>query len=124
MSNTTDTKTIRSIVLGSLNGKLEPAFQKLATIHAKNNFSFAILTGNIFAAEVQDDVVTRLLNGDIQVPLTTYFTVGTVPLPPQVIERLEKDEDVSPCSGKRSTCCTANFNSDLRKLALPRKAQY
>lgn len=84
-----------SVVLGSLDGKLESAFQKLATVHAKNNFSFAIITGNLLGPEVDDDLVTRLLKGDIHVPLTTYFTVGTVPFPPPVIERIERDEDVS-----------------------------
>ncbi|KAH6660647.1 CwfJ C-terminus 1-domain-containing protein-like protein [Truncatella angustata] len=82
------------IVLGSLNGKLEPAFQKLATLHAKNNFSFALVTGDLFGSGDDGALVTRLLNGEIKVPLTTYFTVGTGPLPAQVIERIEKDEDI------------------------------
>lgn len=85
-----------SIVFGSLGGKLESAFGKLATLHAKNNFSFAIVAGNLFeSSEEADSILTRLLNGEIKVPLPTYFTVGTTPLPPQVIERIEKDEDVS-----------------------------
>lgn len=86
-----------SIVFGSLGGKLESAFAKLATLHAKNNFSFAIVSGNLFddSSDESDAVVARLLNGEIQVPLPTYFTVGTTPLPPQVIERIEKDEEVS-----------------------------
>ncbi|KAI0146540.1 CwfJ C-terminus 1-domain-containing protein-like protein [Pestalotiopsis sp. NC0098] len=83
------------IVFGSLGGKLESAFGKLATLHAKNNFSFAIVAGNLFeSSEEGDSIVTRLLNGEIKVPLPTYFTVGTTPLPPQVIERIEKDEDI------------------------------
>ncbi|KAK9778391.1 putative CwfJ C-terminus 1-domain-containing protein-like protein [Seiridium cardinale] len=99
------------IVFGSLNGKLESAFQKLATLHAKNNFSFAIVTGNLFSPDEGEDVITRLLHGDIQVPLTTYFTVGTTPLPAQVIERIERDEDV--CEnlhylGKRSVTKTSD----------------
>ena len=39
-----------------------------------------------------------LLAEKIEVPLPTYFTVGTAPLPARVIERLEKEEDVSAFS--------------------------
>ncbi|KAH8675938.1 CwfJ C-terminus 1-domain-containing protein-like protein [Xylariales sp. PMI_506] len=85
---------IKVIVVGSPNGKLEPVFEKLGVLHSKNNFSFAIVTGNLFGAEDDHETVKRLLNGDIKVPLSTYFTVGTTPLPPQVIERIEQDEDV------------------------------
>lgn len=101
------------IVFGSLGGKLESAFAKLATLHAKNNFSFAIVSGNLFddSSDESDAVVARLLNGEIQVPLPTYFTVGTTPLPPQVIERIEKDEEI--CEnlhylGKRSVNKTSD----------------
>lgn len=92
---------ICSIVLGNLNGKLESAFQKLATLQSKNNFAFAIITGNLFGADEDESTVSRLLNGDITVPLSTYFTVGTTPLPSRVIERIEKDEDVSQTGNAR-----------------------
>ncbi|KAI1478861.1 hypothetical protein K445DRAFT_23960 [Daldinia sp. EC12] len=99
------------IVLGSVNGKLESVFQKLATLHQKQNFSFAIVTGNLFSADQDDDTISRLLNGEIHVPLSTYFTVGTTPLPNQVVERVEKGEDV--CEnlhflGKRSITKTSD----------------
>ncbi|KAI0854163.1 CwfJ C-terminus 1-domain-containing protein-like protein [Daldinia vernicosa] len=99
------------IVLGSINGKFESVFQKLATLHQKQNFSFAIITGNLFSADQDDDTISRLLNGEIQVPLSTYFTIGTTPLPSQVVERVEKGEDV--CEnlhflGKRSVTKTSD----------------
>ncbi|EMR69953.1 putative cwfj domain-containing protein [Eutypa lata UCREL1] len=99
------------IVLGSLNGNFESAFKKLATLHAKQNFSFAIITGNLFSVDQDKDALSRLLSGQINVPLTTYFTVGTIPLPEQVIELVEKDEDV--CEnlhflGKRSVTKTSD----------------
>ncbi|KAK8081691.1 hypothetical protein PG996_000472 [Apiospora saccharicola] len=102
---------VKSIVLGSLEGKLESALQKLATLHSKNNFAFAIITGNLFGIEPDEGVVTRLLEGKIAIPLTTYFTVGTVPLPPQIVERIEKDEEI--CEnlhflGKRSIITTSD----------------
>lgn len=91
---------VYSIVLGGLNGKLDAAFQKLTTLHSKNSFSFAIIAGNLFAQDEDEGTVARLLSGEIKVPLPTYFTVGTTPLPPQVIECVEKDEDVSIQEGQ------------------------
>lgn len=80
-------------MLGAINGQLHAAFTKLSTLHAKNTFSFAIVTGDLFAED--NDAVTELLAGNIIVPLPTYFTVGTSPLPARIIEKLEKDEEVS-----------------------------
>ncbi|KAK8055324.1 hypothetical protein PG993_000551 [Apiospora rasikravindrae] len=99
------------IVLGSLDGKLETGFQKLATLHSKNHFAFAIITGNLFSADQDESVVTRLLEGKIAIPLTTYFTVGTIALPPQIVERIEKNEEI--CEnlhflGKRSIITTSD----------------
>ncbi|KAF6842639.1 cwfJ domain-containing protein [Colletotrichum musicola] len=97
------------IVVGNLNGALQPAFTKLATLHAKNGFSFAIVTGDLFGAE-DDGTVDSLLRGDIKVPLPTYFTVGTTPLPPQIVAKIEADEEI--CEnlhflGKRSITKTS-----------------
>ncbi|KAF9769471.1 hypothetical protein IL306_013078 [Fusarium sp. DS 682] len=99
------------IVLGSLNGQLEPAFKKLATLHTKNSFSLAILTGDVFSAAQDDDSVNALLDGTIQVPLPTYFTVGTHPLPPRVAAKVEAEEEI--CEnlhflGKRSITKTSD----------------
>jgi hypothetical protein len=88
--------TLRSIVLGDINGQLSPAFTKLATLHTKNNFAFAIITGNLFADD--NDEVSDLLAGSIVVALPTYFTVGSTPLPRKVIEKIEKDEEVGYAS--------------------------
>ncbi|KAF4835840.1 CWF19-like protein mug161 [Colletotrichum tropicale] len=101
--------TCHRIVLGSLNGSLQPAFSKVATLHAKNNFSFAIVTGNLFGAE-DDAAVESLLNGEIKVPLPTYFTIGTASLPPRIVAKIEADEEI--CEnlhflGKRSITKTS-----------------
>jgi len=71
---------------------LQPAFAKLTTLHSKNNFSLALITGNLFSED--DETVADLFAGKITIPLPTYFTVGTTPLPPKVIEKIEKDEEV------------------------------
>lgn len=118
-----------SVVLGSLNGNIEPAFQKLSALHAKNHFTFALITGNLFAAEQDAGVVARLLGADIGVPLSTYFTVGTVPLPDPVVERIESGEEVSRmaplprwslrcCPGRRCTQCSSVFVSRSAKTCI------
>ncbi|KAK4132380.1 hypothetical protein BT67DRAFT_457479 [Trichocladium antarcticum] len=98
-------------VLGSVNGQLKPAFAKLSTLHAKNVFSFAIATGNLFGGDDQDDEqLTDLLEGRLEIPCPTYFTVGTTPLPQRVVERIEKDEEIAHnlhYLGKRSVTKTS-----------------
>ncbi|KAF4965434.1 hypothetical protein FSARC_6767, partial [Fusarium sarcochroum] len=99
------------IVLGSLNGQIEPAFKKLATLHSKNSFSMAILTGDVFSATHDDDAVTALLDGTLQVPLPTYFTIGNHPLPPRIVAKVEAEEEI--CEnlhflGKRSITKTSD----------------
>ena len=52
-----------------------------------------MVVGDLFGPN-DDNIATRLIQGEIQVPITTYFTVGANPLPPQVVELIEKGEDV------------------------------
>ncbi|KAK1574500.1 uncharacterized protein LY79DRAFT_695282 [Colletotrichum navitas] len=52
---------------------LQPAFTKLATLHSKNNFSFAIVTGNLFDVDDKSAIDT-LLNGELKaLPLNLHF---------------------------------------------------
>ncbi|KAI0964886.1 CwfJ C-terminus 1-domain-containing protein-like protein [Xylaria arbuscula] len=102
---------VKVIVLGSVDGKLQEAFTKLETLQKKQNFAFAIITGNLFSANQDDEAFHKLLNGTVRVPLSTYFTIGTTPLPQAVVERIQKDEDI--CEnlhylGKRSTTKTSD----------------
>lgn len=97
-------------MLGSLNGNLEPAFKKLATLHAKNAFALALLTGDVFSPDTDDAVIDALLSGAIPIPLPTYFTVGNHPLPPRIASKVQNDEEI--CAnlhflGKRSVTKTA-----------------
>ena len=92
-----------------MNGQLETAFKKLATLHAKNDFSFAIVSGNLFNED--DESVAKLLNGGINVPVTTYFTVGKLALPLSVVAKITNDEEI--CDnlhylGKRSVHKTSD----------------
>ena len=91
-----------SVVIGDVNGRLSEVFGKLSTLHAKNSFAFAIVAGNLFAdqylvSDAENEELSNLLNGKIEVPLPTYFSLGTRPLPPSVVERLEaSDGEVCP----------------------------
>lgn len=105
-------------MLGSLNGKLDGALKKLASLHAKNAFALAILTGDVFTPDTPDATIDALLSGGYEFPLPTYFTVGTHPLPERIAAKVEADEDI--CAnlhflGKRSTTKTAD---GLRIVAL------
>lgn len=89
---------------------------KLAKLHSKNSFSLAIVLGDFFAdpeTSSDDDEanVSALINGTIDIPLPTYFTVGKRPLPTAVIEKLEKsDDELCPnlyFLGKRSATKTS-----------------
>ncbi|KAH6610548.1 hypothetical protein Trco_000568 [Trichoderma cornu-damae] len=99
------------IVLGSLNGQLGPAVKKLAALHAKNQFSLALITGDVFSPDVDDESVSALLSGSIEFPLPTYFTVGVHPLPLRIAARVEADEEICPnlhYLGKRSVTKTSD----------------
>lgn len=72
-------------------------FKKLATLHTKNSFSFALICGDLFAnpstaSKSDEDTVSQLLDNTIKVPLTTYFTVDKHPLPTRIIERLNSSD--------------------------------
>lgn len=83
-----------SFVLSNPNGQLQAAFSKLATLHSKTQFSFAIVVGNLFGTDDHDTAVDALLSGKIEVPVTTYFTVGTHALPSRIVEKITKDEEI------------------------------
>jgi hypothetical protein len=81
------------IVIGDVNGRLSDVFGKVAALHAKNNFAFAIIAGNLFkdstaSSELDREEVQKLIDGQIAVPLTTYFSLGTTALPAEVVEKL------------------------------------
>lgn len=70
-----------SVVVGHVNGRLSEVFNKLAALHAKQSFALAIIAGNLFAdsetaSEAENDEVSKLLNGAIEVTLPTYFSLG------------------------------------------------
>jgi hypothetical protein len=54
----------------------------------------AIISGDLFSDNHEDEELSELLEGKIGIPISTYFTVGNRVLPPRVIEKLSKNEDV------------------------------
>jgi hypothetical protein len=81
------------IVIGDVNGRLSEVFGKVAALHAKNNFGFAIVAGNLFkdiagSNDADQAEIQKLLDGQTDVPLTTYFALGHTALPTSVVERL------------------------------------
>lgn len=109
-------------MIGGINGKFIDVFTKISALHAKNNFSLAIIAGDLFAADSTEDDeanVASLLKGDIKVPLPTYFALGKNSLPASVIEKLEVNSG-EVCEnlyflGKRTTVKTSE---GLRIVAL------
>lgn len=106
------TQSICSIVIGSLNGQIQPVFTKLAKLQSKQDFSFAIILGDLFGdGSTEDELedITALIQGNITVACPTYFTLGNRPLPPQVVEKIEATDEVCPnlfFLGKRGTLKT------------------
>ncbi|CAI6335026.1 unnamed protein product [Periconia digitata] len=107
---------LKIAVVGDINGQFPALFTKLASVHAKNKFAFAIVAGNLFAnpvdaTEKDEANVSDLIGGKIAVPFTTYFALGTNPLPEAVKERLRISDD-ELCDnlhflGKRATMKTS-----------------
>ncbi|KAL4929346.1 CwfJ domain protein [Aspergillus undulatus] len=101
------------VVIGNVNCELQEVFTKLAKLHVKQSFSFAVIAGDLFgdcSTEHELQQMTALLQGSIAVPLPIYFTLGSKPLPARVIEQIEANDEVCPnlyYLGKRGTLKTS-----------------
>lgn len=85
------------VVTGDINGKLSEFFTKLSTLQSRQQFAFALIAGNLFAdadatspSEAED--LAKLIKGEIEVPVTTYFSVGKRALPEAVVEKLNSND--------------------------------
>ncbi len=82
-------------MVGSIQGQLKKAFEKISKLQTKQNFSVALVVGDLFSSgsgEGDSSEVEALLNGQINVPLPTYFTVGDSAFPDSVKARLEVED--------------------------------
>ena len=75
--------SVRVLVLGSANGKLKDAFSKLASLNAKAGpFNIVLCLGDLFGDE--DEYFQKLISGEVEIPVSTYFTIGRKELPESV----------------------------------------
>lgn len=108
-------------MIGNVNCALREVFTKLAKLQVKQNFSFAIVVGDLFgdcSSEQELDEISGLLQGNITVPLPTYFSVGSRPIPTRIVEKIESNDEVCPnlyFLGKRGTLKTSE---GIRLVAL------
>lgn len=101
-------------MIGSVNSAFRDIFKKLEKLHTKQNFSFAIVVGDLFSSEKSGDdggELAALLRSEIKVPLPTYFTVGLRIMPDEVMDKLEKtNQELCPnlyYLGRRGTLTTS-----------------
>ncbi|PYH90354.1 CwfJ domain protein [Aspergillus ellipticus CBS 707.79] len=101
------------VVIGDVNCELQDVFTKLSKLHIKQNFAFAIVVGDLFgdcSTEHELEQISALLQGNIVVPVPTYFTLGSRPLPTRIIEAIEANDEVCPnlyFLGRRGTLKTS-----------------
>ena len=98
-------------MIGAVEGRFD-VFSRLTKLHQKNLFSVALIVGDLFSDPGSSSIDDRqslssILNGEINVPVPTYFTLGRYLIPEQVQAKLE-ETDGEVCSnlyflGKRST---------------------
>lgn len=110
---------LHSMVIGSVEGKLQACFSQLTKLQTKHNFSFAIVTGNLFSLGDNDDSLTDLLSGKIIVPVTTYFTVGTHALPARIAEKISRDDsEICPNLHYLNKSSVTNTSEGVRIVTL------
>lgn len=80
-----------------MNGDLATLLPRLTTLHAKQNFTMAVIVGDLFPPEVSDgggsggdELLRKLWNGELEIPLPVYFSVGRSEVSETVMKRLEE----------------------------------
>jgi len=76
--------SVRILVLGAANGRLTEIFAKLSSLNAKAGpFDIVLCLGDLFG-EAEDEYLQQLIAGEVEIPVSTYFTVGRRELPQPV----------------------------------------
>lgn len=79
-----------SLVVGAQPDSLASTIKKVSTIHGKSGpFDCCLLLGNVCSK--QDERLDQVLNGSVPVPLPCYFTMGSQPLPENIVEKVEQN---------------------------------
>lgn len=75
--------SVRVLVLGPANGRLKEAFAKINSLNAKAGpFDVVLCLGDLFGEE--DEYFRQLIAGEVEIPVSTYFTIGRKELPESV----------------------------------------
>ncbi|KAF8424940.1 CwfJ C-terminus 1-domain-containing protein-like protein [Tirmania nivea] len=86
------------IVIGATHGSLPALLPKLTALHSKQQFTLAIILGDVFSPpsssedESENEFIQKLFHGEIEIPLPAYFSVGKNELPKPIKDRLESRE--------------------------------
>ncbi|KAG0171603.1 hypothetical protein DFQ29_008756 [Apophysomyces sp. BC1021] len=103
---------LNRLVTGSVHGKFSEFFAKAQSIHEKHGpFDALLCTGDFFGKDSSESEINDLVNGKIDVPLTTYFIIGHNPIPEAIQKHIEST-DGEVCSnlyylGKQGVLTTA-----------------
>jgi hypothetical protein len=74
---------VRVLVLGSASGRLKDVFTKLSSLNAKAGpFDVVLCLGDLFGDE--DEYFQQLVSGEVEIPVSTYFTIGRKELPESI----------------------------------------
>ena len=77
--------SVRVLVLGSANGRLREAFAKLSSLNAKAGpFNVVLCLGDLFGDQDGDEYFQQLISGEVEIPVSTYFTIGRNELPESI----------------------------------------
>ncbi|EKM82574.1 hypothetical protein AGABI1DRAFT_104513 [Agaricus bisporus var. burnettii JB137-S8] len=115
-----DSNSVKILTLGAAAGSIREILSKIKAIDDKHGkFDFVLCTGDFFGlpdesteSDIDDDEVSLLLDGKLEVPVECYIMQGKYPLPPKVIQKFSKTGG-ELCSnmflmGKSGTITTAN----------------
>ena len=76
--------SVRVLVLGAANGKLKELFAKISSLNTKAGpFDVVLCLGDVFDGE-EDEYFQQLISGEVEILVSTYFTIGRKPLPESI----------------------------------------
>lgn len=86
---------LKIVVTGSPNGALASYFKKLNAMQAKHNFDLCLAL-DLFSGVQNDSLeLAQLLAGEIKSSVQIYAAVGGGVLPPKVLERMGRGEELT-----------------------------
>ncbi|KAG8968145.1 hypothetical protein FRC03_008498 [Tulasnella sp. 419] len=85
-------ESVKVLTVGSALGSFKSLFTKVTAINSKHGpFEFLLCAGDFFGENQEEKELEDLLEGRINVPILTYITQGEIPIPKQVIQKIESN---------------------------------